>query len=53
MIGLLGRKLVHSYSPEIHKMLSGEQYHLIEKEENQLDDFFLERNFKFISVTLP
>ena len=53
MIGLLGRKLVHSYSPEIHKMLSGEQYHLIEKEENQLDDFFRERNFKFISVTLP
>ena len=30
--GLLGRKLCHSYSPQIHGMLSNYSYVLFEKE---------------------
>lgn len=51
--GLLGKKLGHSYSPEIHKMLGGYDYALFERFENELDEFFLERNFDGINVTIP
>ena len=37
--GLLGRKLGHSYSPQIHAMLGSYPYHLYEKEPEEVADF--------------
>ena len=51
--GLLGRKLSHSHSPELHRMLGGYEYALIEKEPEELCGFFGDRNFKAINVTVP
>ena len=51
--GLLGRKLSHSHSPELHRMLGGYEYALIEKEPEELCGFFGDRNFKGINVTVP
>lgn len=51
--GLLGRKVGYSFSPQIHKMIGGYDYGLIEKEPEELDAFFAEGNFKGINVTIP
>ena len=51
--GLLGRKLSHSHSPELHRMLGNYEYALIEKEPEELCGFFGDRNFKAINVTVP
>ena len=37
--GLLGEKLGHSYSPEIHKMLAGYEYRLYERRAEELESF--------------
>ena len=37
--GLLGRKLGHSYSPQIHARLGDYSYELFEKETEDLDNF--------------
>ena len=37
--GLLGRKLGHSYSPQIHRELGSYQYTLFEKEPQELEEF--------------
>ena len=37
--GLLGEKLGHSYSPQIHAMLADYPYELFEREEGELADF--------------
>ena len=51
--GLLGRKVGYSFSPQIHKMIGGYDYGLIEKEPEELDAFFAEGSFKGINVTIP
>ena len=51
--GLIGKKLVHSHSPWIHRSLFGYDYRLTELNENELDHFFTERNFKGVNVTIP
>lgn len=51
--GLLGRKLGHSYSPQIHAMLMGYSYELFEKEPNELEDFLRNGDFHGINVTVP
>ncbi len=51
--GLLGRKLAHSYSPEIHRHLGDYEYTLMEHEPEELDDFFSRRDFNAINVTIP
>ena len=51
--GLLGRKLTHSFSKLIHQDLMDYQYNLIELEEDQLDNFFKEKDFDAINVTVP
>ena len=38
--GLLGEKLSHTYSPEIHAELGDYEYNVYEKTEEELDDFF-------------
>ena len=51
--GLLGRKLVHSYSPQIHAQLGNYSYELFEVEPEDLDSFFKKKNFDGINVTVP
>ena len=51
--GLLGRHLSHSYSPQIHGMLGGYPYTLIEKEPEEIVDFLQNGDFTGINVTVP
>lgn len=51
--GLLGRKLGHSYSPQIHSHLGSYSYLLYEKEPEQLEDFLKNGDFTGINVTIP
>lgn len=51
--GLLGRKLQHSYSPQIHKQLGNYSYELFEKEPDEIKDFLLHGDFSGINVTVP
>lgn len=51
--GLLGRKLSHSYSPQIHKELGSYSYALFEKEPEELDKFLMHGDFSAINVTIP
>lgn len=51
--GLLGRKLGHSYSPQIHARLADYSYELFEKEPEQLEDFLKNGNFTGLNVTIP
>ena len=37
--GLLGRRLGHSYSPQIHKLLGSYSYDLFETESDALESF--------------
>lgn len=51
--GLLGRKLKHSYSPQIHKHLGDYSYELFEKEPEDIQNFLLHGDFSGINVTVP
>lgn len=51
--GLLGRKLGHSYSPQIHAHLGSYSYALYEKEPEELEDFLKNGDFTGINVTIP
>ena len=51
--GLLGRKLGHSYSPQIHAHLGNYSYSLFEKEPEELGAFLREGDFDGINVTIP
>lgn len=51
--GLLGRKLGHSYSPQIHQMLSDYDYALYEKEPQELEGFLKSGCFTGLNVTIP
>lgn len=51
--GLLGEKLSHSYSPQIHGMLGNYEYRLFEKEEEEIEAFLREGKFTGINVTIP
>ena len=51
--GLLGRKLGHSYSPQIHSHLGNYSYALFEKEPEELEDFLKNGDWTGINVTIP
>lgn len=51
--GLLGRKLSHSYSPQIHGMLGDYAYELYEKEPEDLESFLKHGDFQGLNVTIP
>ncbi len=51
--GLLGRKLGHSYSPQIHSYLGDYPYVLFEKEPEEIEDFLKNGDFTGINVTMP
>lgn len=51
--GLLGKKLGHSYSPQIHSHLGEYSYELFEKTPEELGDFLLYGDFSGLNVTMP
>lgn len=51
--GLLGEKLGHSYSPQIHNELGSYSYTLFEKHPSELEDFLLCGDFTGLNVTIP
>ncbi len=51
--GLIGEKLGHSFSKEIHEQLADYTYDLHPLSRKDFDRFMQERNFKAINVTIP
>lgn len=51
--GLLGEKLQHSYSPQIHRHLGDYSYDLFEQPPDSLEKFFKNGNFTGLNVTIP
>lgn len=51
--GLIGRKLGHSFSPEIHSYLSDYEYKLYEMEEEQVGEFLKNCPLDALNVTIP
>ena len=51
--GLIGAKLGHSMSPEIHAHLGHYAYDLVELPEDALSDFLTQADFKGMNVTIP
>ena len=51
--GLLGKKLGHSYSPQIHSCLGNYSYHLFEKAPDELAEFLRSGDFSGLNVTIP
>lgn len=51
--GLLGEKLGHSMSPEIHAKLGDYEYRLYEKTPYEVEDFLLHGDYDVINVTIP
>ncbi|MBQ3417408.1 MAG: shikimate dehydrogenase [Ruminococcus sp.] len=51
--GLIGEKLPHSFSKEIHESLGEYEYSLKELKKEELQNFILQKNYKAINVTIP
>ena len=51
--GLLGNKLSHSYSPQIHGYLASYSYDLFERNKEELESFLRTGNFDGLNVTIP
>ena len=51
--GLIGAKLGHSFSKEIHSQIADYEYNLIELSPQRLEDFLLKKDFKAVNVTIP
>ena len=51
--GLLGEKLGHSYSPQIHAELADYEYLLYEKAPEEVEDFVLRGDWHGLNVTIP
>ena len=51
--GLLGRKLGHSWSPQIHAQLGSIPYALVEREPEEAEDFLRAGSWKGLNVTIP
>ncbi len=51
--GLIGEKLGHSFSPEVHAALGDRNYRLVELTRGELDEFLRLRLFEGINVTIP
>lgn len=53
VFGLLGEKLGHSYSPQIHRYLGNYSYDLFQKSPENLKSFLESKDFQGLNVTIP
>ncbi len=51
--GLIGERLGHSFSREIHGKIADYEYELCEIQRDELDGFMREKDFSAINVTIP
>ncbi len=51
--GLIGGRLTHSYSKEIHEAIADYNYELKELAKDELAGFFAFKDFKAVNVTIP
>ena len=51
--GLLGERLVHSYSPQIHAQLGDYDYELFEREESEVERLLKDGGVDGLNVTIP
>lgn len=51
--GLIGGRLGHSFSREIHAKIADYPYTLLELAESEVGDFLIRRDFEAINVTIP
>ncbi len=51
--GLIGERLGHSYSCEIHNNIGNYKYELMELRPDELHDFLIKKDFCGINVTIP
>ncbi len=51
--GLIGRKLGHSWSPQLHAKMGSVPYQLVELEPSEVEDFILHGDWQGINVTIP
>ncbi len=51
--GLIGEKLGHSFSAEIHQKLKSNPYALVELSRDEIETFFQKKDFSAINVTIP
>lgn len=51
--GLIGGKLAHSYSPQIHSHLGDYSYVLLERQPEELEQLLLSDTYKGFNVTIP
>ena len=51
--GLIGERLGHSFSKEIHESIADYEYKIQEVAKDKLDDFMKAKNFLGINVTIP
>lgn len=51
--GLIGEKLGHSFSPQIHSLLGDYEYKLYELERDKISDFFKNSGLDGFNVTIP
>ena len=51
--GLIGKKLGHSFSKEIHESIAEYKYELVELTEEEFTSFMERKEFKAINVTIP
>lgn len=52
-LGLIGKPLGHSWSPEIHSFITKEDYKLYELDEEQMHQFLHRKDFDGLNVTIP
>lgn len=53
LYGLIGGKLGHSYSPQIHSLLGDYTYKFFEMKEEEVGEFLRKREFDAVNVTIP
>ena len=51
--GLIGEKLTHSFSAEIHSLIGDYSYELREIPKEKLQEFLTEKAFSAVNVTIP
>ena len=51
--GLVGEKLIHSYSKIIHEQIASDVYNLYSLTIDEFNMFFRKKEFDFVNVTIP